>query len=163
MTTAPYEALLEQARHLSREEQRRLSDALRATNEQPSVDDDLLHIRRFIEEQQSLLSEIDRFYADLRAQKEELAAQGNKAANVVDATQQLLAVFEEMRARTHKMITSLQNLRDALRAEVPPETASDAQWERIFARSHEQQQKLAAKLRADLKAGRTEPLDPNRL
>jgi hypothetical protein len=162
MTTAPYEALLEQARHLPREQQRRLSDALRAANEQPSGDVDLLHIRHFIEEQQSLLSRIDQFCADLRAQKEELAAQGSKA-DVEDAMQQLLAVFEEMRAGTHTMITSLQNLRDALLAEAPLETASDAQWERIFARSHDQQQKLAAKLRADLKAGRTEPLDPKRL
>jgi methyl-accepting chemotaxis protein len=152
MTTAPYEALLEQARHLPREQQRRLSDALRATNEQLPGGLELLHVRHFIEEQQSLLSRIDQFCTDLRAQ-----------ADVGDAMQQLLAAFEEMRARTQEMITLLQDLSEALLAEAPPETASEAQWDRVFARSHDKHQQLAAKLRADLKAGRTEPLDPKRL
>jgi hypothetical protein len=162
MTTAPYEALLEQARHLPREEQRRLADALRATNEQPGGDVELLDIRHFIEEQQSLLSQIDQFCTDLRAQKEELSAQGGKA-DVGDAMQRLLAVFEEMRARTQEMIALLQDLSEALLADAPPETASETQWDRVFARAHDKHQQLAAKLRADLKAGRTKPLDLNRL
>jgi len=40
---------------------------------------------------------------------------------------------------------------------------SDAQWNDVFAQSHDQQQKLVAKIRADMEAGRTRPLDLDRL
>jgi hypothetical protein len=40
---------------------------------------------------------------------------------------------------------------------------SDAPWNDVFARSYDQQQKLAEKIRADIQAGRTSPLDLDRL
>jgi hypothetical protein len=40
---------------------------------------------------------------------------------------------------------------------------NDAQWSDVSARLYDQQQKLVEKIRADIQAGRTKPLDPERL
>ncbi len=47
--------------------------------------------------------------------------------------------------------------------EIPPVATDEAQWDKVFARSHEKHQKLAAKIREDIKAGRTRPLDLEQL
>lgn len=40
---------------------------------------------------------------------------------------------------------------------------SNVQWDDVFARSHDQQQKLVEKIRADVQTGRVRPLDLDRL
>ncbi len=56
-----------------------------------------------------------------------------------------------------RLATALEELAERRASE------SDAQWNDVFARSHDQQQKLVAKIRADMEAGRTRPLDLDRL
>ncbi len=56
-----------------------------------------------------------------------------------------------------QLVTALEALAERRASE------SDAQWDDVFAQSHDQQQKLVAKIRADMEAGRTRPLDLDRL
>lgn len=60
-------------------------------------------------------------------------------------------------AEQARLATALEELAERRASE------SDAQWNDVFARSHDQQQKLVEKIRSDMEAGRTRPLDLDRL
>ena len=165
MTTAAYKDVLHDAQQLDPIEQLSL---LREVAEHLRQDDALMSRLERLDNLATVTLPERQAIASLRGDQPDLSG---KLTEQLDSFVWLAALLlgvlvllgKEAQTLTPEEQARLREAMEEISAARGHTSTADDQWDQVFAKSHDKHQKLAAKLRADMKTGRTRPLDLGRL